>query len=542
MSQRIIDGQDRSIEYVDAVVIIDCVLSLFVMRPMFPSSFKFPIALPLVALSASAGLSCAGLPCAWAQNPTPAPLPTVSIKDAKVKEGNSGLTNLEFRVELKSTPKVPASVSYRTFGRTANSSTDFVNVQGVVNFPVGVRNQIITVKVKGDTKLEDNETLMVKLSGAKKLTLADSEGLGVIINDDGDYTTAPGKSKVVYATQDWFDPGIVIMNADGTNPTRLTHSFYDSAPIWSPDGKKVVYRSFITIDGVSGNGLAVVDATGKNQRPLYIDNVRSYGRAQWTADSKSILCTPSNGIGLVKVSVADAKVTTLVSSGTIAGPTAGQKNGKILYYAYDNATADPTYHNQIFIMNADGTGKTRLTSDTEADNADPQVSVDGKVITYIKRTPRTIGMYVMDGDGKNQRLLVDSLIDGYEYSVEGSQLSSDGRKALFPVYFENKRTFYFADVRTGAVRELPVGDTSNTSNPDLSSNGSQIVFHSAREGNYEIYIINSDGTKKKRLTTNEFFDVQPDITDGAVLAPTTSGSSSSPFTAGAASAPSANNS
>lgn len=500
---------------------------------MYSSSPNFRTFLPLVALSASAGL-----PSAWAQNPTPAPLPQLSIKDAKVKEGNSGQTTLQFKVELRSTPTTPASVSYRTFGRTASGTTDFTNVQGVINFEAGVRTQVVTVQVKGDTKLEDNETLLVKLSGAKKLAIADGEAVGTIINDDGDYSVAPGKSKVVYASQDWFHPGLVIMNADGTNATHLTNSYYDSSPVWSPDGKKVAYRTYTELNGGFGFGLAVIDANGKNQRGVYIDNAQFPVRAQWTGDSKSLICQSSNYNGIIKVAVRDSAVTTLVASKLLYDPVVSQNTGKIVYYAMDGKTG----RDQIFITDSKGQEPTQLTLDSDVSCGKPQISADGKVIVYLRYSQRTIGMYAMNSDGSNNRLLLNYQLDGVNYYIENPVLSSNGKKALLAVRHDKNITFWVADTTTNVVREVPVGPTDSINNPDFNPDGSQIVFHSTRDGNSEIYIINSDGTKRKRLTNNDFSDFEPDLTNGAVLAPITESGSGSSAAAGAASTPSSNQS
>ena len=67
------------------------------------------------------------------------------------------------------------------------------------------------------------------------------------------------------------------MNADGNNPTRLTHgSGEDTFPHWSPDGKQIVYTSGIgggMWDNILGNGsyeIYVMNADGSN--PIQLTN------------------------------------------------------------------------------------------------------------------------------------------------------------------------------------------------------------------------------------------------------------------------------
>lgn len=45
--------------------------------------------------------------------------------------------------------------------------------------------------------------------------------------------------------------------------------------------------------------------------------------------------------------------------------------------------------------------------------------------------------------------------------------------------------------------------------PAWSPDGSQITFQSDRDGNYEIYVMNTDGTDQRRLTNNDAKDSEP---------------------------------
>lgn len=51
--------------------------------------------------------------------------------------------------------------------------------------------------------------------------------------------------------------------------------------------------------------------------------------------------------------------------------------------------------------------------------------------------------------------------------------------------------------------------SADTLYPSWSPDGSQIAFTSRREGNFEIYIMNADGSKIRRLTDNNATDVSP---------------------------------
>lgn len=112
--------------------------------------------------------------------------PTFAISDASIVEGNSGTKLMTFTVSLSSASSAGVSVNYSTANSSATTSNnDYVSKSGTLSFAPGETNKTISVTVRGDTKKENDERFYVNLSGALGGTLADSQGVGTIINDDG---------------------------------------------------------------------------------------------------------------------------------------------------------------------------------------------------------------------------------------------------------------------------------------------------------------------------------------------------------------------
>lgn len=153
-------------------------------------------------------------------------VPAVSINDTSVIEGNSGSTPAVFALNLTSPPTSPVSVNWTTQAGSAAAGSDFTSGSGTVTFAAGESQKTVSVAVLGETVVEANEQFTVALSGPTGgLTIADSEGAGIILNDD----TTPNQPPVAAA---------------GANPTSgvapLPVSF-SSAGSSDPDGSIVSY-------------------------------------------------------------------------------------------------------------------------------------------------------------------------------------------------------------------------------------------------------------------------------------------------------------
>jgi Big-like domain-containing protein/Calx-beta domain-containing protein/FIMAH domain-containing protein len=112
-------------------------------------------------------------------------LPSISITDVSVPEGQSGTSNAVFTVSLSgATHTATVQVSYATADGTAASPADYAAGSGSLSFPPGTTSRTVSVAVNGDTVIEPNETFTVNLSAASNASIGDGQGVGTIVNDD----------------------------------------------------------------------------------------------------------------------------------------------------------------------------------------------------------------------------------------------------------------------------------------------------------------------------------------------------------------------
>lgn len=114
----------------------------------------------------------------------PPGLPSISITDKSVTEGNSGTTLMKLKVTLSSASTSTVTVNYATADSTATAGSDYVAKNGKVKFNAGQTSKTISVTINGDTQFEPTEKLKVLLSVPVNATIADGLGVGTIKNDD----------------------------------------------------------------------------------------------------------------------------------------------------------------------------------------------------------------------------------------------------------------------------------------------------------------------------------------------------------------------
>ena len=263
-----------------------------------------------------------------------------------------------------------------------------------------------------------------------------------------------------------FDPGIVFssnrdgdwdiysMDANGDNLLQLTdHAAPDEDPACSPDGRKIAFTS---LRGLTP-GLYVMDSDGGNVVRLTRDNFRE-GNPSWTPDGRRLAFSSFRiVVGNWEIYAMGADGNNLINltnhKWLDVRPSWSPDGRKVAFDSKRDGGFNTPRH--IFIMNADGTDRRNLTAETQlTDSSAPTWSPDGRKIAFNSRR--------FFGDGFRTDIFV---------------ITADGQE------FE----------------QLTDGVGSNWS-PVYSPDGTKIAFVSNRDGDDDIFLMDTTGKNAVNLT------------------------------------------
>ena len=167
---------------------------------------------------------------------------------------------------------------------------------------------------------------------------------------------------------------------------------------------------------------------------------------------------------------------------------------------------------EIYIMNADGSGQSRLTNDPDFDDS-PAISPDGSRIAFLtaRHDPNPqfpnlkYEIYVMDVDGSDPVHLTNT-----EAAENHPAWSPDGSRILFDADYDadGYAEIYRMNADGTDVTHLTF-NLANDQFADWSPDGSRIAFSSDRNGNWDIYVMDADGGNQRPLTSGPDWELFP---------------------------------
>lgn len=111
-------------------------------------------------------------------------LPSLSVADASLVEGDSGSSLMSFTITLSAPSPGGIGVTAQTDLGSATPNVDYVPTGAFLTFGQGVSTVNFLVPVIGDLVPEPDETFLVRLSDAAGASIANGIATGTIIDDD----------------------------------------------------------------------------------------------------------------------------------------------------------------------------------------------------------------------------------------------------------------------------------------------------------------------------------------------------------------------
>jgi Tol biopolymer transport system component len=216
------------------------------------------------------------------------------------------------------------------------------------------------------------------------------------------------------------------------------------------------------------------------------------------------------------VAVACSVVTLLALSEKEAQAAFPGKNGRI---AFSGMVTEEGSTDQIFTIKPDGTGEKQLTDTSPRSfNVTPSYSPDGTKIAWEWNGD----IWIMNADGTNRHRLTERLNTTGPWGDASPAFSPDGTKVAFSRYDpESDRSDIYIKVLGGAIRPV-TNDKARDGYPVFSPDGTKIAFSrsAAKPGcncfqETEIASVRPDGTGLKVITNTP----DPDAAGGPDWSP-----------------------
>jgi len=166
-------------------------------------------------------------------------------------------------------------------------------------------------------------------------------------------------------------------------------------------------------------------------------------------------------------------------------PTFSPDGSRILFYSWND--------NGFFTMRLDGSDRRRVSSSTE--DAYPAWSPDGKRIAF-SLFEKYFNVWVMNADGSGRTKIIEG--------CEQPSWSPDGSRIVCKGCIGANCGLLMANA-DGSNKRL-ISDNANDSSPAWSPGGGYILFTSNRSENLDVWIMRADGTGIQQLTTNPTSD------------------------------------
>ena len=277
---------------------------------------------------------------------------------------------------------------------------------------------------------------------------------------------SPDGRRIAYVTDADGDYEIAVMNADGSGQRVLTKNrFGDLYPAWTPDSRRLVFLSDRVAEGEDEDEeegeLYSMRLDGTDVRQL-TSNEAGESRAVVSPDGTHIVYSTwvdDGAPGLCRLYVMAIDGTgarpLVVDAGDNHAPAWSPDGRRIAFEAGSYDEEEDEYSAAIDVVNADGTGRMRL---TDRNATHPAWTADGHI---VYSTLQEGEVRIMNADGADVRTIAATR--GGEYRPD---VSPDGRRLAFDSDADGYTQIYVSLLDGSGARKLTGPAKAYTSTRD----------------------------------------------------------------------------
>ena len=349
------------------------------------------------------------------------------------------------------------------------------------------------------------------------VTLVDGGGLARLTTNPGEDRTpawSPDGSTIAFFRESADGWGIYSVSPLGGYERKLSElnaqppwrGIYGASLSWSPDGKLLAFSGRVAQDEPVRISLLSIE-TGE-QRPLISPPLDSIGDhyGVFSPDGRSLAIVRFKEFGasdVFLVPMDGGEPTRLTSVGrTILGLAWTPDGSEIVF------SVNPAGSYSLWKISASGGTPRRLAG--AGDNAMyPVIAPRRRRLAYVQGTSLNVDIWRVEIDRSKQGNELPTKFIASTRTDRSPQISPDGTRVVFESDRSGSREIWVCNSNGSNTIKLTSFGVRRTTTPRWSPDGRRIAFNSNVRGSADIYTINSEGGSPQAITSGNSYDQEP---------------------------------
>jgi len=270
-----------------------------------------------------------------------------------------------------------------------------------------------------------------------------------------DYALAADQSEIVYVEQtEDLDYNLWLLNLDGTQNKMIVPcvQVICSQPIWSPDGKHIVYE-YMSLDG-GASSLWWFDIAANTSQPVFQEALLPGTNPRWSPNGQWLSYAAPDGIRLNQLESGESRIIP-----NILGAAVQWSPDSKSILLRDVVIKHDQFITQLFLYDLDSETLTNVNTNESMENILAAWSPDGETIAVVRRDlsiPRGDQIWLMRADGSQARILTHT-----PAVLHGTlNWSDDGQYILYDLYlldsFPLQSKLEMINIQTSEVTDFEI--------------------------------------------------------------------------------------